>query len=578
MAQQTQLRQLYVQDVKSILQYNAVRNPGATAIRLRDDADGITCISYRKLLNYVNRIGTALLKRGLSGENIAVVGKNSEGWCYAFLAVLCGVGVAVPVDREMSAESLQHLIRFASIKAVFADASTRKKLHSIHKKLPKKLQVFSLEPQSDDGVPSVYALIEEGESLIDEGDDRYMHRSIDPDALALLLFTSGTTDSAKAVMLSNRNLCADVMLVARRVALSSDDATLCVLPLHHAYQMICMLLMFYVGGNVSFCPGLRYLSRDLTLYSPTVFVSVPLMLEKMHKKIFEQLSKQSGIKRVFTTGRLSNLLERFDWSDFRKFVYKLIHQAFGGKLRMIICGAAALNPDLAKDFASFGLPVVIGYGLTECSPIVMCNDGDTPLPDTVGKPLDDVDVILDRIDENGAGEICVKGPVVMLGYYKDKKATAAVLQNGWLHTGDLGYCDENGNYHITGRTKNVIVTKGGKNIYPEELEGYLNNDPVVLESLIFGEARDGDETVVVQVVPDEDAIREKIGKDELSSDDVQNAVSDVVGRVNRLLPAYKAIRKVLIRKERFERTDTQKVKRGAGAPNGASENDEATTL
>lgn len=559
MAQQPAARQLYVQNVKSIFQYNAVRNPGANAILLRDEEEKQVRVSYRKLLHYINRLGTALLRRGLGDAHIAIIGKNSENWCYAYLSVICGVGVAVPVDREMSAESLVNVIRFASVKAIFTDAATRKKLAAVQKKLPKKLQIFSLDSCDDNKVKSVEDLIQEGETLIDEGDDSYLHRNIDPDALALLLFTSGTTEQAKAVMLSNRNLCADVTLVARRVALTPQDTTLCVLPLHHAYQMICMLMMFYIGGCVSFCPGLRYISRDLAFFSPTVFVCVPLMLEKMHKKIFEQLSKQSGIKRVFTTGRLSSLLERFDWSDFRKFIYKLIHQAFGGKLRLIICGAAALNPDLARDFASFGLPVVIGYGLTECSPIVMCNDANDPQPDSVGQPLDEIDVMLDQADAEGAGEICVRGPVVMLGYYKNKKATNAVLRDGWLHTGDLGYCDENGNFHITGRAKNVIVTKGGKNIYPEELEAYLNNDPVVLESLIFGEARDGDETVVVQVVPDEDAIKEKIGKEKLSNDDVQKAVRDVVGRVNRLLPAYKAIRKVLIRKDRLERTDTQKV-------------------
>ena len=565
MAQQPAARQLYVQNVKSIFQYNAVRNPGATAILLRDEEEKQVRVSYRKLLHYINRLGTALLRRGLGDAHIAIIGKNSENWCYAFLSVICGVGVAVPVDREMSAESLVNVIRFASVKAIFTDAATRKKLAAVQKKLPKKLQIFSLDSRDDNKDKSVEDLIQEGETLIDEGDDSYLHRNIDTDALALLLFTSGTTEQAKAVMLSNRNLCADVTLVARRVALTPQDTSLCVLPLHHAYQMICMLMMFYIGGCVSFCPGLRYISRDLAFFSPTVFVCVPLMLEKMHKKIFEQLSKQSGIKRVFTTGRLSSLLERFDWSDFRKFIYKLIHQAFGGKLRLIICGAAALNPDLARDFASFGLPVVIGYGLTECSPIVMCNDANDPQPDSVGQPLDEIDVMLDHADAEGAGEICVKGPVVMLGYYKNKKATNAVLRDGWLHTGDLGYCDENGNYHITGRAKNVIVTKGGKNIYPEELEAYLNNDPVVLESLIFGEARDGDETVVVQVVPDEDAIKEKIGKEKLSNDDVQKAVRDVVGRVNRLLPAYKAIRKVLIRKDRLERTDTQKVIRQSDA-------------
>ena len=579
MAQQPASRQLYVQSVKSILQYNAVRNPGATAFLLRGDNNEKMRVSYRKLLNHVNRLGTALLQRGLADTHIAVIGKNSANWSYALLSVLCGVGVAVPIDREMTADSMLHVIRFASVKAVFADASALKKLKSVEKKLPKKLQLFSLEETAED-VPCLPDLLAEGESRIDEGDDSYMHRSIDPDALALLLFTSGTTENAKAVMLSNHNLCADLMLVARRVQLSERDSTLCVLPMHHAYQMISMLMMLYVGGTVSFCPSLRYVSRDLAFFSPTVFVTVPLMLEKMHTKIFAELSKQSGIKRVFATGRLSSLLERFDWADFRKFVFKLIHQAFGGRLRMIICGAAALNPDIARDFVSFGLPVVIGYGLTECSPIVMCNDAENALPDCVGRPLDEVTVVVEHVSEDGAGELCVKGPVVMLGYYKNKKATAAVMRDGWLHTGDLGYCDENGNYHITGRTKNVIVTKGGKNIYPEELEAYLNNDPVVLESLIFGDEQDGDETVAVQVVPDEEAIKEKIGKQELSGDDVKNAVHDVIGRINRLLPSYKTIRRVLIRKEKLERGETQKVKRKkepqSGGKDEISANDEDT--
>ena len=560
MAQQTEPRPLYVQSIKHILQYNAVRNPGATAFLLRDAKGEAERVSYRKLLNLVNRIGTALLRHGLADTHIAVVGKNSETWSYAFLSILCGGGVAVPIDREMTADSLLHVIRFASVKAVFADASALKKLNAVQKKLPKKLQIFSLD-DTDCEYKTIFDLMREGESAIDAGDDSYMHRQIDPMALAVLLFTSGTTDNAKAVMLSNRNLCADLMLVSRRVHLNAQDSTLCVLPLHHAYQMVCMLMMLYVGGSVSFCSGLRHVSRDLGFFSPSVFATVPLMLEKMHTKIFAELSKQSGIKRVFSTGRLSSLLERFELTDFRRFVYKLIHQAFGGRLRMIICGAAALNPDIARDFASFGFPVVIGYGLTECSPIVMCNDPSDALPDTVGLPLDEVDVILDQMNDDGTGELCVRGPIVMLGYYKNKKATAAVMKDGWFHTGDLACCDKNGYYHITGRTKNVIVTKGGKNIYPEELEAYLNNDPVVLESLIFGDEENGDETVAVQVVPDEEAIKEKIGKQELSGDDVNNAVRDVIGRINRLLPNYKTIRRVLIRREKLDRGGMQKLKR-----------------
>ena len=561
MAQNSTRQPLQVQIIKSILQFNAVRNPGASALVLRGSDNAPVRVSYRKLLNSVNRLGTALLRRGLKDAHIAVVGKNSANWCLSFLSVVCGAGVAVLVDREMSADSMLHLFRYASVNAVFADKSSFKKLLDAEKKLPKRMRLFSLDDDRSLGFPTVSQLMEEGEGLIDEGDDSYIHLSIDPDAPALLAFTSGTTDHAKAVMLSNRNLCSDLMLVSQRVALSQNDSLLCVLPLHHAYQLTCMLLMFYAGGSVSFCPGLRYVSRDLSYYAPTVFVTVPLMLEKMHKKIFEQLSKQSGIKRAFTTGRLSGLLERFDWADFRRFLFKLIHQAFGGRLRMIICGAAPLNPDIASDFASFGLPVILGYGLTECSPIVMCNSLADPKPDCVGKPLDGVSVKIINPDENGAGELCIKGPVVMLGYYKNKKASAAVMRDGWFHTGDLGYCDAEGNYHITGRSKNVIVTKGGKNIYPEELEAYLNNDPVVLESLIFGEANNGDETVAAEVVPDEDAIREKTGKNELSTDDVQKEVHDVIRRLNRVLPSYKTIRRVLIRREKLDRNGVKKITR-----------------
>ena len=561
MTQEQTPRQLHIQSIKSILQFNAVRNPGAPALVLRGSDGAQVRVSYRKLLNTVNRLGTALLHRGLSGAHIAIVGRNSDAWCHAFLAVVCGVGVAVPVDRDMSPDSMLHLFRYAGVKAVFADSATLKKLLDAEKKLAKKLKLFIMDNDSSAEFPTLIQLMDEGESLIDEGDDAFINRQIDPDALAVLLFTSGTTDHAKAVMLSNHNICADLMLVSRRVDLTQRDSTLCVLPLHHAYQLTSMLLILYVGGSVSFCSGLRSVSRDLSFFSPSVFVTVPLMLEKMHKRIFEQLSKQSGMKRAFISGRLSTLLERFDRPDLRRFVFKIVYQAFGGRLRMIICGAAPLNPEIARDFALFGLPVIIGYGLTECSPIVMCNCLEKPLPDSVGQPLDEVSVKIVDPDESGAGELYVKGPVVMLGYYKNKKASAAVLCDGWFRTGDLGYCDPNGNYHITGRSKNVIVTKGGKNIYPEELEAYLNSDPVVLESLIFGEENNGDETVAVEVVPDEDVIREKTGKNELTNDDVQNAVFDVIRRLNRALPSYKTIRRVLIRREKLERNGSQKVNR-----------------
>ena len=551
----------YVPTLMHLLLNHAKQFPQKRAFLYRTKEGTLGYYTYRKLLLSVQRLGTALIRRGLSGRNIAVIGKNSIAWAVSYFAVSCGVGVVVPLEPEMEAESLLNVLRYAGVRAVFADRSTLQKLRSMQKKLPKKIQLFSLEEEGEDGVPSCLDLIREGEKLLNDGDDVYLRRLIDPDEMAFLLFTSGTTGNAKGVMLSHRNLCSDMMSVARRMQLSPDDSTLCLLPLHHTYQAMALLTTLYAGGSAAFCSGLRSMSKDLSFFKPTVITTVPLMLEKMHVRIMEQLSKQSGIKRSFVTGKMSFLMQRFEWKDLRKYVYSAIYHEFGGRLRMIIVGAAPLNPDVAKDFASFGCPVIIGYGLTECSPIIMCNTPDRPCPDGVGKPLDTVQVILEHQDESGAGEICVRGPMVMLGYYKNKKATQQALHNGWLRTGDLGYCDEDGNYHITGRSKNVIVTKGGKNIYPEEIEFYLNRDPLVLESLIFNEEDVLHEVVSAAVVPDEDAIRERLHKDDLTGEDIERAVSDAVRRTNRLLPAYKAIRRVLIRKDALEKTGMQKIRR-----------------
>ena len=553
--------QPYVQTLMQLLLNHAQQFPQKRAFVYRTKDGTMGYYTYRKLLLCVQRLGSALLERGLSGRHIALIGKNSISWALAYFAASCGVGVVVPIEREMQEESLANILRDASIRAVFADKATIEKLKAMGKKLPKKLMIFSLEQESAFGEPTCLDLMREGEALMNAGYDAYTKRLIDPDEMAFLLFTSGTTGNAKGVMLSHRNLCSDVMSVSKRIRLTQNDSTLCLLPLHHTYQSIAMLTTLYAGGSVSFCESLRAMERDLAFYQPTVITTVPLMLEKMHKRILEQIAKQGGIRRSFATGRMSFLMQRFEWRDLRRFVYSIIHDAFGGKLRMIIVGAAPLNPDAAKDFASFGYPVVIGYGMTECSPIIMCNDSADARPDSVGKPLDTVQVILQDPDENGAGEICVKGPMVMLGYYKNKKATQRVLNNGWLRTGDLGYCDAYGNYHITGRSKNVIVTKGGKNIYPEEIEFYLNRDPLVLESLIFSDDNESQENVAATVVPDEDAIKEKLHKEKLSREDIQKAVMDTVRRINRKLPAYKAIRKVIIRDSALEKTTMQKLRR-----------------
>ena len=546
-----------IETLRDMLYFNALRYGLRTAAVLPDGSS----VSYKQLLRHVNYLGTALFNiLSLEKKNVAVCAKNCYEWCVSYFAVSCGGGAVVPLDREMDAGGLWNALSFSGCKAVFCDEKVCKKLLEAKKRLPRGFRIICFSEYDNEKVFSFSELMKNGEKLLKDGVKDYTSAALDKDAVSFLLFTSGTTGNAKAVMLSHSNLISDLCGVLDRLGLSCADSTLCVLPLHHTYQTIVLLAILYLGGSVGFCSSLRRMSEDLSAFKPTVFVTVPLMLEKMHTRILKKLSSQSGIKRVFTIGRVSQALIKFA-PELKKMMYHAIHEAFGGRVRMIICGAAALNRDVAADFYSFGLPVVIGYGLTECSPIVICNSAFDPLTDSVGKPLDNCTVTVENPDENGIGEICVNGPMVMLGYYKNKKATALVKKGGVFHTGDLGYCDKDGNYHITGRSKNVIVTKGGKNIYPEEIEYYLNSDPLVLESLIFGEEKKGDEAVVAQVVPDEDAIREKLQKDELTHEDISEAVSDVVKGVNKKLPSYKSIRRFSIRRHEFEKTSSQKIKR-----------------
>lgn len=540
-----------------MLYFNALRYGLRTAAVLPDGSS----VSYKQLLRHVNYLGTALFKTlSLEKKSVAVCSKNCYEWCVSYFAVSCGGGTVVPLDHEMDADGLWNAISFSGCKGIFCDEKVCKKLLAAKKKIPRGFKIICFSPFENEKVFSFASLMAEGEKLLKDGARDYTLVPLNKDAVSFLIFTSGTTGNAKAVMLSHSNLVSDLCGVLDRIGLSCADSTLCVLPLHHTYQTIVLLAILYIGGSVGFCSSLRRMSEELSAFRPTVFVTVPLMLEKMHTRILKKLSSQSSIKRAFTIGRVSQTLVKHA-PELKKKMYHVIHEAFGGNVRMIICGAAALNSDVASDFYSFGLPVIIGYGLTECSPIVICNSFSQPLPDGVGKPLDNCTVTIQNPDDNGIGEICVDGPMVMLGYYKNKKATALVKKGGVFHTGDLGYCDNAGFFHITGRSKNVIVTKGGKNIYPEEIEYYLNSDPVVLESLIFGEEKKGDEAVVAQVVPDEDAIKEKLQKEELTHEDINEAVSDVVKGINKKLPSYKSIRRFSIRRREFEKTSSQKIKR-----------------
>lgn len=524
------------------------------AFLLKNSNDETYSVTYKTFRSDVDALSLALTHTlSLKGRHIAVSGRNSYEWCLAYMAVMSGVGVIVPIDKELNGEEISELIRMGDVEALIADREVIKKLKE-NGQLSDTTIIICSEKTDDENILSFEKLMLEGYSLLEKGYLPEKEESIDPYALAVLLFTSGTTGIAKGVMLSNDNLCSDLAAVCRSVEATPDDISLSVLPLHHTYEAISMLMMLFRGGCITFSKGFRHLLREFSDYKPTVFVCVPLILEKMHRRIITALDKQGKLKKT----KLLSLVSSNITEEKKRKIFAPIHQFFGGRLKKIIVGAAALSTDIAQDFELFGINIIIGYGLTECSPIVICNSDNKRTPDSVGKPLEGVSVKLMKKDDKGIGEIHVKGPMVMLGYYKNKKQTENVLQNGWFNTGDLGYEDKSGNWHITGRSKNIIVTSTGKNIYPEELELYLSRSPLVAECLVYSE---DDTDITAEILPDYDELKLKSKNDSPDEKEIYSILNDVVKSVNRKIPQYKRIRKLIIRDREFIKTTTHKIKR-----------------
>ncbi len=502
-------------------------------------------ITYKKLKEDVESAALGLIYELKAEESkAAIICYNCYEWCVIYLACLFSGVVAVPIDREISGGDMGDILEFAGVKTVFCDKRSKTKL-------TKSTSVKYIIVDSE-GEDSFDAFLIKGDKLRREGFT--VDIKLDEDALAVLLFTSGTTGNPKGVMLSNRNLCSDLYLVKGNVKARDTDRTLSVLPLHHTYETIAFLMMLYCGGSIAFCGGIRYLAKSFSIFSPTVFVTVPLILEKLHSKLMYEAEK-NGMRRKI---RLMSLVSQSISDDKKKKLFSRIQEFFGGRLEKIIVGAAALKSNVAEDFELFGFKVIIGYGLTECSPIVICNSVDDRTADTVGRPLAETEVRIHAPDEKGIGELLIKGPMIMKGYYNNEKATAEVFSDGWFRTGDLGYCDKNGRYRLTGRSKNVIVTSNGKNIYPEELEYRLTKNPFIKDCLVYSEKGN---VISCEILPDEEAVKNRLKRPAVSDEEIKSLVNESVRSLNRMLPSYKRIKKVIVRKDDFSRTTTHKIKR-----------------
>lgn len=525
-----------------------------TAFKLKNKEGKIVPITYEQFKNDIIYLGTSLLKKGFSNKRIAVIGKNSYEWSVSYLAASI-VGIVVPIDKELHNEDVINFMNVSKSVCILGDNKNLKLVKETSDNLNNKETLF-ITFEND-----FSKILEEGKKAYTDGFTDFDKIEINPDELKILLFTSGTTGSAKGVCLSQRNICSNILSTYGIVKVKRSDVFFSILPLHHTYECtLGFLLPIYSGACIAHCEGLRYIAKNMQEFHPSVILCVPLLLENLHKNIVKNMNKSlpDKYKKPNNENPYSDLPFLL-----KKIVKTKVKNTLGGRLRVFIVGAAAANPNIISDFKNLNLKTLQGYWLTECAPLVAGNTDFFQKDDSAGLPIPNVEYKIDSPNAEGVGEIVVKGPNVMLGYYEDEEKTNQTIVDGWFHTGDLGKIDENGYLYITGRCKSVIVTKNGKNIYPEEVEYYLNDNPLISESLVTGIKKENDDETYInaQIYPNISAITEYLKGSVPTKEEVWKIVSDAVAGVNKKLPNYKHIKSFIVRDKEFEKTTTQKVKR-----------------
>ncbi|NMA66303.1 MAG: AMP-binding protein [Clostridiaceae bacterium] len=520
-------------------------------------------ISYKQYKSDVEAFGTALIDLGLKGSKIALIGENRYEWSISYLSVVNGTGIIVPLDKELPANEIENLIMRSKSEAIIYSGHIEDKIKGLFQKSTSIRYFISMDITHDEqNILSFDNLLKKGHELVNGGNREFIDAEIDADAMNMLLFTSGTTDAAKAVMLSHKNICENLMNMCSMLYIDEKDIFLSILPIHHTYECTCgFLCQIYRGCTIAYCEGLRHIIKNLKESKCTIMLGVPLIFEAMYRQIMNQAVKAKGKTAIKFALGLSNALRKIN-IDIRHKLFKQIHEALGGHIRMFISGAAAMDPQIAKGFRDLGITLVQGYGLTECAPIVALNRDCNYKDDAAGLPLPNLEVKIHEPDSDGIGEIKCKGSSVMLGYYEDEEATNEVIKDGWFFTGDSGYIDEDGFVHITGRKKNVIVTGNGKNVFPEEIETLLNRSPYIKESLVYGRGEtDGDTVVCARIVPEHEKIEEDIKNNTAPGSNAREIISSEIKKVNQQLVNYKHVKNFDLQDEEFAKTTTRKIKR-----------------
>ena len=527
-------------------------------------------IKYKEVKNKINGLGTYLLNDlNLKGEKIAVIGENSSRWYISYMAIVCGVGIVVPLDKELPENEILSLLERSGAKAIIYSSRKKDLIQNIKKDLSKDMIFIDMNKrESDEESYSLDRIAEIGLDEINDGKEDYINAKIDREAFSVLLFTSGTSDKSKGVMLSHKNLCSNIYSCSCVVPTFGDYTCFSVLPLHHTYEFtLDYLFMTAVGGTIGICQGLKYFAKDINIIKPDFVLAVPALIERVNKVIekgIKETGKEATIKAI---KKVANGFSKFG-IDFRRKIFSSIHEKFGGNLKYLFCGAAPLDAELITKMEGYGFKFLQGYGLTETSPLVSGTTLTLHAPGTVGKAVEGVEIRIDlsknENENSNIGEVMVKGDNVMIGYYNDEEATKKALKNGWFYTGDLGYFDLRGNLVITGREKNVIVTSNGKNIFPEELENLLNKLPLISESMVYGKKKSKsskDVIIAARITLDKEELEYRFKDDMPSDEKIYDIISNEIKKVNRMLSTYKAIKELEIKKDDFIKTTTMKIKR-----------------
>ena len=561
---ETKSRKMKFTDLKDMLnQTGEVYGDRPAYIFKTEEKGKFRTITHKEFRENINALGTTLIQMGLKDKRIALISENRYEWELSYLAVAAGVGVIVPLDKALPDNELESLILRSQVEAIIYSSKYDVIMNTLREKKNTNLKYFismDLE-ENTQGIYAEKALVEKGKKLLADGNKTYIDAKIDSEKMGIMLFTSGTTAMSKAVMLSHKNLVTNVMDIIQRFDLTDEDRFLSFLPLHHVFECtVGFLYPISIGGSIAFCEGVKHMAENIKEFEITAMISVPAVFDIIYRKVMKTIEKKGKLANLEKGKKVSQFLLKMK-IDLRKQLFKEVHESLGPKLKLVVTGGAALDPETEKGFNDLGFDVEQGYGLTETAPVIAAETPKCRRLGSIGKKFPSVEVKIDDPDEEGIGELMAKGPSIMLGYYENEEATKSALESDrWFHTGDLARIDKDGFIYISGRKKSVIVLNNGKNVFPEEIETLLNKVEGIKETFVFEKKEDdGDVKVCVEIVYDKELIKELYNIE--GEENIKEFLWDKVKEVNKLMPKYKYVREMVITEEPLIKTTTLKIKR-----------------